>query len=74
MLWIISEICYYLGLILAVIAIPALTFTLWMMSLADKADPNFWYLSIAWLFAVLMFMAGVGIKNYIYSTEDRNRD
>ena len=74
MLWIFSEICYYLGLILAVIVMPTLTFILWMMSLVDKADPNFWYLLIAWLFAVLMFMTGVGIKNYICSTEDRHRD
>lgn len=69
-LWIISEICYYLGLVLAVLFMPGLTFVLWMMSLIDKADPNYWYLLIAWVLSVLMFLAGVGLKNLIYSARN----
>ena len=69
-LWITSEICYYLGLVLAVLFMPALTFTLWIMSLVDKADPNYWYILIAWVLSVLMFLSGVGIKNFIYSAKD----
>ena len=68
-LWIASEICYYLGLVCAALFLPALTFILWMMSLVDKADPNYWYLLIAWVFSVLMFVVGVGLKNWIYSTD-----
>jgi len=69
-LWIISEICYYLGLVLAALFIPALTFMLWIMSLVDKANPNYWYILIAWVLSVLMFMAGVGLKNFIYSRKN----
>jgi len=65
-LWIISEICYYLGLMLAVF-IPVLALMLWLMSLLDQADPNYWYMVIAWVLSVLMFLVGVGLKNYIYS-------
>jgi len=67
MLWIASEILYYLGLLSAVFVIPALSFSLWMMSLVDKAEPNYWYFLIAWIISILMFLAGVGLKNYIYS-------
>ena len=66
MLWILSEIFYYLGLVLVVLALPALTFSLWIMSLVDKADPNYWYLLIAWLVSLLMFFSGVGLKRFIY--------
>ena len=66
-LWITSEICYYLGLVLAVIFLPALTFILWVMSLSDNADPNYWYLLIAWLVSMFMFLAGVGLKNLVHS-------
>jgi hypothetical protein len=38
-----------LGLVLAALALPGLAFSLWIMSLADKVDPNFWYLLIAWI-------------------------
>jgi len=69
-LWVVSEICYYLGLVLAVLFMPALTFILWMMSLVDKADPNYWYILIAWVLSVLIFLAGVGIKNFIYSAKN----
>ncbi len=69
-LWITSEICYYLGLVLAVLFMPALTFALWVMSLVDKADPNYWYLLIAWVLSMLMFAAGVGLKNFIYSKKN----
>jgi hypothetical protein len=69
-LWITSEICYYLGLVLAALAMPALTVVLWMMSLVDKADPNYWYLLIAWVLSVLMFLAGVGLKNLVYSANN----
>ena len=66
-LWISSEICYYVGLVLAVVFIPALTFALWIMSLIDKVGPNYWNFLIAWVLSVLMFLAGVGLKNLIYS-------
>jgi len=65
MLWIVSEICYYLGLILAVMLLPAITFILWIMSLVDRAAPNYWYLLGAWVVSVLMFLVGVGIKRQI---------
>ena len=29
-----------------------LTIVLWLMSLVDKADPNYWYLFIVWGFSV----------------------
>jgi len=64
MLWIVSEICYYLGLMSA-LSVPAITFILWMMSLVDRADPNYWYLLIAWVLSVLTFLVGVGIKRRI---------
>jgi hypothetical protein len=64
-LWIASEICYYLGLISAALFLPAITFILWVMSLVDRADPNYWYLLIAWGFSVLIFLVGVGIKRRI---------
>jgi hypothetical protein len=62
-IWIASEICYYLGLVSAALFIPALSLILWMMSLVDKADPNYWYLLIAWIVAVLLFLTGIGLKN-----------
>jgi hypothetical protein len=62
-LWILSELLYYGGLLLSVFAVPALTFSLWMMSLVDEADPNFWYLLIAWVISVVMFFSGIGLKN-----------
>ena len=65
MLWIVSEICYYLGLILAALFVPAITFILWIMSLVDRANPNYWYLLGAWVLSVLMFLVGVGIKRLI---------
>jgi len=67
-LWIASEICYYLGLVLAALFIPALALILWMMSFVDKAAPNYWYILIAWVMSVLLFLAGVWLKNRIYST------
>ena len=65
MLWILSEICYYLGLTLTVLLVPALAIILWIMSLVDRADPNYWYLSIVWVLSALMFMVGVIIKRRI---------
>ena len=62
-LWITSEICYYLGLVLGVLFLPALTFALWVLSVVDKADPNYWHVLIAWVLSVLMFVVGVGLKN-----------
>ncbi len=47
-LWVASEICYYLGLVLAALFVPTLTLIMWIMSLVDKADPNYWYHLIAW--------------------------
>ena len=66
-LLIVSEICYYFGLVLAALFIPLLTLALWMMDLADKLEPNYWYLLITWVLAVSMFMVGVVLKNRIYS-------
>ncbi len=67
--WIASEFCYYLGLTSAALIIPTLTFILWLMSLADEADPNYWYILIAWVFALLLFAVGVGLKNWLVSRE-----
>ena len=64
-MWIASEICYYLGLTSAALIVPAITFILWIMSLIDRAEPNYWYLLIAWALSVLMFLVGVGIKRRI---------
>ncbi|WP_455221515.1 hypothetical protein [Kaarinaea lacus] len=66
MLWILSEIFYYAGLVLTALVVPGLAFSLWMLSLAGRVDPNFWYLLIAWLVSVLMFLAGVGLKRLLY--------
>jgi membrane protein implicated in regulation of membrane protease activity len=66
LLWAASEICYYLGLVLAAIFIPGLAFSLWMLSIADVYDPNYWYILIAWVLSILMFLAGIGLNNYIY--------
>jgi putative effector of murein hydrolase LrgA (UPF0299 family) len=73
-IWIISEICYYLGLVLAVFFIPALTLSLWGLSLIDKVDPNYWYILIAWVLSVLMFLVGVGLKNLIYSARNNQNE
>ena len=62
MLGIVSELCYYLGLTSAVLLIPALVIILWLMSLVDRADPNYWYLFFAWLVSGLIFIVGVMIK------------
>ena len=70
-LWVASEICYYLGLVLAALFIPTLALILWMLSLVDKADPNYWYILIAWVLSVLMFLVGVGLKNFIYSVNNK---
>ena len=73
-LWIASEICYYLGLVLAVFLIPALTFMLWMMSLAGKVNPNYWYILLAWGLSVLIFLIGVGLKNLVYSAKNDQKE
>lgn len=72
-LWIISELCYYLGLVLAALFMPTLTLVLWLMSLVDKANPNYWYLLLIWVLSALMFLAGVGLKNFIYSTNNNQK-
>jgi hypothetical protein len=66
-LWIAGEICYYLGLVLAALFLPALAIVLWIMSLVDEADPNYWYILLAWVLSVLMFLAGIWLKNLLYS-------
>ena len=66
-IWIVSEICYYFGLVLAALLIPLLTLALWMMDLVDKLEPNYWYLLITWVLAVSLFLAGVVLKNRIFS-------
>jgi len=68
-LWLASEICYYLGLVSAALFVPALAIVLWLMSLVDEADPNYWYILIAWVMSVLLFLTGVGLKNLSYSTK-----
>ncbi len=68
MLWLASEICYYLGLMSALF-VPTLAIVLWLMSLVDKADPNYWYILIAWVMSVLLFLTGVGLKNLSYSNK-----
>lgn len=68
MSWVASEICYYLGLVLAALFLPTVALILWMMSLVGKADPNYWYLLIAWVLSVLMFVAGVGLKRRRYAS------
>jgi hypothetical protein len=73
-LWIASEICYYLGLVLAVLLLPALALVLWLMDLVDKADLNYWYVFIAWVLSALMFLAGVRLKNWIYSSNKDEKD
>jgi len=62
MWWIVSEVCYYLGLTSFALVMPALAMILWLMSLVDRADPNYWDLLIAWVFSGLMFGAGIVIK------------
>lgn len=71
LLWIASEICYYLGLLL-IIVMPAITFALYMMKLADKIDLNYWYLLSAWVLSVMLFAVGIALKNYIYSPKDKS--
>ncbi len=68
--WIASEFCYYLGLIFAALLLPAITIILWLMSLVDKADPNYWYILIAWVLSLLLFAVGVGLKNWLVSREE----
>ena len=72
-LWVASEICYYLGLMLALF-IPTLALIMWMMSLVDKADPNYWYLLIAWGLSGMLFLVGVMMKNRISSTENSQKE
>ncbi len=67
--WIASEFCYYVGLTSAALIIPTITLMWWMMSVADKADPNYWYILIAWVFSLLLFAVGVGLKNWLVSRE-----
>lgn len=69
-LWIASEICYYLGLVGAALILPTLVLVLWLMSLVDKANPNYWYLLIAWGISVLTFVVGIGLKNWHYSIRE----
>ena len=71
-LWVASEICYYLGLVLAALLIPTLTIILWLMSLVNRADPNYGYLFIAWGLSVLMFLVGVGLKNFNFYLSEKN--
>lgn len=63
-IWIASEICYYLGLVLAALLVPAIAIILWIMSLVDKADPNYWYVLATWILSVLMFLSGVVLKRW----------
>jgi hypothetical protein len=69
-LWIASEIFYYLGLVSAALFLPALAFILWMMSLVGRADPDYGYILIAWIVSVLVFIAGIGLKNLLCSESE----
>lgn len=71
LLWIASEICYYLGLI-SLIMTPAVAFALYMMKLADKIELNYWYLLSAWVLSVILFAVGIALKNYVYSSKDKS--
>ena len=71
LLWIASEICYYLGLI-SLIMTPAVAFALYMMMLADKIELNYWYLLSAWILSVILFAVGIALKNYVYSSKDKS--
>ena len=68
-LWIASEICYYLGLVLAALLLPAITIVLWIMSLVDKANPDYRYILLAWVLSVLMFLAGIWLKNLVHAAD-----
>lgn len=70
-LWIASEICYYLGLVLAALFLPTLAFILWIMSLVDRADPAYAYILIAWILSVLMLLAGIWLKNLVISADEK---
>jgi phosphoglycerol transferase MdoB-like AlkP superfamily enzyme len=76
--WIASEICYYLGLVLAALILPATTIILCIMSLVGKTDPDYRYILIAWILSVAMFLAGIWLKNRIVTanrqTETRPGD
>lgn len=71
LLWIASEIFYYLGLLL-IIVMPAVTFAVYMINLADKIELNYWYLLSAWVLSVMLFALGVALKNHIYSSKDKS--
>jgi len=64
-LWILSELLYYIGLILSVFGIPGLALGLWSLSMADVIEPDFSYLAIAWAVSLLMFFGGVLIKRIL---------
>jgi hypothetical protein len=64
-LWIVSEVCYYLGLVLAALLIPAVALIMWLMSLVDKAEPNFGHFLIAWALSAMMFLIGIGLKRWV---------
>lgn len=64
-LWISSEICYYLGLVLTVLFLPLLALSLWIMSLVNVVETNFYYILIAWTLSLLMFFTGLMIKRKI---------
>ena len=66
-IWIVSEIGYYFGLVFAALLIPLLTLALWTLDMTGKLEPNYWYLLVSWVLAVLLFLVGVLIKNRIYS-------
>ena len=74
-LWIVSEICYYLGLVLLLcmaaftLVMAATILVLWMLDLVDNISLNYWYILIAWILSALVFLSGVALKNIIYSVE-----
>ena len=68
-MWIASEILYYLGLLLVVL-IPFITISVWMLNLADRFDFSYGCLLIAWLLSVGMFFSGVLLKKFIYANVD----
>lgn len=61
-----GELFIYLGLTLISLAIPALAFILWMMSLLGTANPDYDYLLIGWAVSLLVFLLGVVIRKATY--------
>ena len=65
LLWILSELLYFPGLIFSVFGIPGLALGLWSLSLAGVLAPDYGVIGIAWIVSVSMFFGGVLLKNML---------